>query len=179
MVDPFTPALTVRGKTLRIPAAKENCTMPTAYSYLRFSNPSQAKGDSTRRQHELRDNWLARNPAIKLDVGFRLDDKGISAFKGKNLETGALGAFIKAVDAGKVKKGSFLILEKLDRFSRTDVDVDRFTIECHWPIHTDASSTNFQTLFHQYLVVNWSLQRRYSDRLGKDSCFDHLIPSTS
>jgi hypothetical protein len=33
--------------------------MPTAYSYLRFSSPEQAKGDSIRRQTQARDAWLA------------------------------------------------------------------------------------------------------------------------
>ena len=30
----------------------------TAYSYIRFSHPDQAKGDSLRRQEEARDAWL-------------------------------------------------------------------------------------------------------------------------
>jgi hypothetical protein len=34
---------------------------PVAYSYIRFSSPEQAKGDSVRRQAELRDAWLERN----------------------------------------------------------------------------------------------------------------------
>ena len=31
---------------------------PVAYSYMRFSNREQGKGDSIRRQTELRDGWL-------------------------------------------------------------------------------------------------------------------------
>jgi len=46
----------------------------------------------------------------------------VSAFKGKNLAQGALAGFIAAVKQGKIKPGSYLVIEKLDRFSRDDAD---------------------------------------------------------
>ncbi len=95
--------------------------MPTAYSYLRFSHPDQEKGDSTRRQTSLRDAYLAKKK-LTLDKTL-MADRGVSAFRGKNLQKGPLADFIRAVDSGKVKSGSYLIIEKIDRFSRTDVDV--------------------------------------------------------
>jgi hypothetical protein len=33
-----------------------------AISYLRFSSPAQATGDSIRRQEKNREQWLASNP---------------------------------------------------------------------------------------------------------------------
>jgi len=42
--------------------------METAFSYIRFSSKPQEKGDSIRRQTELRDAWLARNQAIHGDA---------------------------------------------------------------------------------------------------------------
>ena len=94
--------------------------MPTAYSYIRFSTPEQQKGDSLRRQLELSQAYAAKHGLI-LDESLNLRDLGISAFKGKNVERGALGAFIQAIDLGLVKKGSFLLVESLDRISRNTV----------------------------------------------------------
>jgi DNA invertase Pin-like site-specific DNA recombinase len=55
------------------------------------------------------------------DVSYR--DLGVSAFKRKNIEKGALATFIAAVKSGIVPKGSYLIFEQFDRLSRTDIDV--------------------------------------------------------
>ena len=46
-----------------------------AYSYLRFSSPAQADGDSIRRQTELRDAWLKKSGAL-LDTSITLRDEG-------------------------------------------------------------------------------------------------------
>ena len=50
-----------------------------------------------------------------------MTDSGVSAFHGKNSANGALGAFRKAVDKGDVPKGSFLLVESLDRLSRDQI----------------------------------------------------------
>jgi DNA invertase Pin-like site-specific DNA recombinase len=94
-----------------------------AYSYLRFSHPDQAKGDSLRRQTELRDAWLARNHAA-LDTSLTLEDKGVSAFNGDhrgNPDRHALAAFVSLVTKGRISRGSYLIVENLDRLSREDI----------------------------------------------------------
>lgn len=54
---------------------------PTAYSYVRFSDPSQAAGDSLRRQMELTEEWCERN-GLALDTSLSLRDLGVSAFRG-------------------------------------------------------------------------------------------------
>jgi DNA invertase Pin-like site-specific DNA recombinase len=98
-----------------------DCTDALAYSYLRFSDPHQSKGDSVRRQDELRDDWLKRNPGVRLDTSVTLQDRGKSAFTGehrKNPDRHALAAFLKLVDSGKVPRGSYLLIENLDRLSR-------------------------------------------------------------
>ncbi|NVN54293.1 recombinase family protein [bacterium Scap17] len=87
-----------------------------AYSYLRFSTPEQMKGDSFRRQTKL-----AKDYAQKL--GLTLDDHsfhdlGISAYQGKNRQTGALGIFLRAVEDEIIAEGSYLLVESLDRISR-------------------------------------------------------------
>jgi DNA invertase Pin-like site-specific DNA recombinase len=95
--------------------------MKTAFSYLRFSDKKQAKGDSRRRQLE----WGPAVCAAKgwaLDDSLRLQDLGVSAFRGRNAATGALAAFLRAVRAGKVRPGDVLLVESLDRLSREDID---------------------------------------------------------
>ncbi|HET6572904.1 MAG TPA: recombinase family protein, partial [Fimbriiglobus sp.] len=96
---------------------------PVAYSYMRFSRPEQARGDSLRRQAELRDDWCRRN-GVQLDESLDLADKGVSGFTGahrKNPDRHALAAFLKAVEAGRVPRGSHLIVENLDRLSREHI----------------------------------------------------------
>jgi DNA invertase Pin-like site-specific DNA recombinase len=92
-------------------------TAPRAYSYLRFSTPEQAKGDSLRRQMALADEYAKRN-GLQLDTELNLRDLGISAYRGDNAAVGALGAFLKAVRDDLVPKGSVLLVEALDRISR-------------------------------------------------------------
>jgi hypothetical protein len=94
--------------------------MPLAFSYLRFSSPEQAKGDSIRRQTEATAAWCQRNGA-QLDGSLTLRDQGVSAHKGKhreNPDVHGLARFLDAVKTGRVPAGSYLILENLDRLTR-------------------------------------------------------------
>lgn len=94
-----------------------------AFSYIRFSTPEQAKGDSLRRQTESTRAWCERN-GVALDETTTLHDLGKSAYSGKhrlNPDRNALAAFLKLVEGGKVPRGSFLIIENLDRLSREDI----------------------------------------------------------
>lgn len=90
-----------------------------AYSYLRFSTPEQRLGDSARRQIAGARAFAAEH---NLDLDETFKDEGISAFKGKQRsDSAALGAFVRAVESGKVAAGSYLIVESLDRLSREEV----------------------------------------------------------
>ena len=79
-----------------------------AYSYLRFSSPAQADGDSVRRQTALRDAWLKRNPSILLDNSLTLVDAGVSGYRGSNRtdQRHALAQFLDLVERGRVPVGS-------------------------------------------------------------------------
>jgi len=90
---------------------------PKAYSYLRFSTPEQAQGDSLRRQTDAATVYAKRH-GLTLDESLTFRDLGVSAFRGRNAVEGALAAFIAAVDTGKVEPGSYLLIESLDRLSR-------------------------------------------------------------
>lgn len=94
---------------------------PLAYSYVRFSTERQRLGDSLRRQVELAETYCLKANLNLQAVSYQ--DLGVSAFKRKNIEKGALAAFILAVENGAVPRGSFLIIEQFDRLSRADIDV--------------------------------------------------------
>lgn len=93
-----------------------------AYSYIRFSRPEQIKGNSLDRQMQLSEQYCTENN-LELDTKLTLHDKGISAYRGLNIEQGALGEFLKAIEDGSVPKGSYLLVESLDRLSRDKVTI--------------------------------------------------------
>jgi DNA invertase Pin-like site-specific DNA recombinase len=95
----------------------------TAYSYIRFSSPQQAKGDSLRRQQELRDAWVKKAGAV-LDTSLTLRDEGVSAYSGghrQNPDRHALAAFLELVKRRRIQRGSYLVVESLDRLSREHI----------------------------------------------------------
>ncbi|MBO9655173.1 MAG: recombinase family protein [Agrobacterium tumefaciens] len=89
-----------------------------AYSYVRMSTRKQLRGDSLRRQLE-RSKAFADEHSLLLDDS--LQDLGVSAWKGRNFKTGALGKFLAMVENGEIPKGSYLLIESLDRLSREAV----------------------------------------------------------
>lgn len=91
---------------------------PKAYSYIRMSTPEQLKGDSLRRQL-ARTRDYAEKHGLELIESF--DDLGISAFRGNNAEFGKLAIFRDLVDSGDIARGSYLIVESLDRLSRDKI----------------------------------------------------------
>jgi len=91
---------------------------PKAYSYTRMSTVEQLKGDSRRRQVASATRYAAENG---LEIVDRFDDWGVSAFRGKNAEFGALKKFKELVDSGDVARGSYLLVESMDRLSRQNV----------------------------------------------------------
>ena len=92
----------------------------TAYSYKRFSSVGQSHGSSIERQ-------LEEAQSISAEKGWKFvdlpSDRGLSGFTSENKHKGALGLFLRKVTAGEVEKGSVLIIEKMDRFSRNEVDL--------------------------------------------------------
>jgi DNA invertase Pin-like site-specific DNA recombinase len=101
---------------------------PRCYSYMRFSTPEQAKGDSLNRQSARASSWATAN-GYELDKELTFKDLGVSAYRGKNAATGALGAFLEAVEDGRVPRDSYLIVESLDRISRQAVRKAARTLE--------------------------------------------------
>jgi DNA invertase Pin-like site-specific DNA recombinase len=91
-----------------------------AYSYIRFSSPQQVEGGSLNRQAALSQAYCQRKN-LALDDSLTLRDLGVSAFRGDNVRNGALAGFLEACRTGRVPRGSFLIVESLDRLSRDQI----------------------------------------------------------
>ncbi|MFN7399021.1 MAG: recombinase family protein [Sandaracinobacter sp.] len=99
---------------LNIPA------MAAVYSYARFSTPEQASGDSLRRQTAAAEKW-AQDRGMVLDDRLSLTDEGVSSYRGANAaEDRGLGSFLYACQQGLIERGSYLLVESLDRLSRMD-----------------------------------------------------------
>jgi len=92
---------------------------PKAYSYVRMSTDKQLHGDSLRRQTEA-SRLYAEKHGLELVTDFDLHDIGVSAYSGANLHGGKFGRFMEAVKAGKIDKGSYLLIDAFDRMSRQD-----------------------------------------------------------
>jgi DNA invertase Pin-like site-specific DNA recombinase len=90
-----------------------------AYSYLRFSSTEQRKGNSFDRQIRGRDAYIVKK-GLTLDSSLIIEDAGVSAFRGVNAATGALRVFLDACEQKRVRPGSYLIVENLDRLSRDE-----------------------------------------------------------
>lgn len=126
--------------------------MAKAYSYIRFSTPEQAQGDSLRRQAAKAEAW-AQQHGLVFDTSLR--DLGISAYHGANRTEGALGSFLQMVESGKIERGSYLIVESLDRLSRETV--------------IDAATQLFALIKAGVIVVTLNDKQVYSsERLRQD-----------
>ena len=115
-----------------------------------MSTDTQLKGDSLRRQKQLSENYAIEN-GLELVQEDDLFDIGISAFKGENAVSGALGRFLEASRAGRIPKGSYLLVESLDRLSRqsSQAAITQFLeIVRLWQIGNDY-------LPYTYFQVSW------------------------
>jgi DNA invertase Pin-like site-specific DNA recombinase len=105
----------------------EALAMPqVAYSLIRYSDPQQRQGHSKERQEGFAERWCAANNArLDTDLSMLLD--GQSAFRGKHRKrTGCgvkpLAQFLDDIKTGRVAPGSILIMERIDRLSREEID---------------------------------------------------------
>lgn len=93
-----------------------------AYSYARFSDPSQGAGHSLERQQEYAPQFCAEH-GCRLNTSLTFADLGKSAFHGRHvLQGGGLHRFLECIEAGLVQSGDLLIVENLDRMSRLPLD---------------------------------------------------------
>lgn len=96
---------------------KENKKSVLVYSYIRFSTPEQARGESENRQVTDARAWATRN-GYNFDESLTLADRGVSGYHGHNRTKGSLGQFLALVENGEIPAGSILLVENIDRLSR-------------------------------------------------------------
>lgn len=98
-------------------------TRAKAYSYIRFSSPEQAKGDSYRRQRAAAEDYCRKHDIeLASSREYTFLDKGRSAYTGRHLDDeGQLRRFLDLVESGAIERGSYLLVESLDRLSREKV----------------------------------------------------------
>lgn len=129
--------------------------MRVAYSYIRFSTPEQAQGDSLRRQMDLSAQY-ARENGLHLDE--TLTDRGISGFRGQNIKEGALGSFLKYIQSGRIKPGSVLLVESLDRLSR-----DEITAQLGLFLHILGAGVEIVTLMDKRTFTHESVNKNFAE----------------
>lgn len=97
--------------------------MTNAYIYIRYSDAKQAKGTSYDRQLKAAKAYCAEKQLTFVDdEKFLFFDDGVSAFDGSNVAAGSrLAKLYEYVDDGTIPKGSYLLVENLDRLSREDI----------------------------------------------------------
>ncbi|WP_345889119.1 recombinase family protein [Shewanella algae] len=90
-----------------------------AHSYIRFSSSAQMGGDSIARQTASAAAWSERNGIPLSNIVYR--DLGISAFK--KVDRPGLRQLTESIRAGIIRQGDYILLERLDRLSRKDLDI--------------------------------------------------------
>lgn len=94
--------------------------MTVAYDYILFSTTCQRLGRSYERQLTRCIDWCERHRISSSDE--RSFDQGRSAYTGAHVgDEGQLRRFIDLVEAGRIERGRYLIVESLDRLGRRDV----------------------------------------------------------
>jgi len=85
---------------------------------------------------------------LMLDSTLNLKDLGVSARSNTNILKGAFGGFLEAIETGHVKKGSILIVESLDRITRSKL--------------TDATATILQIINSGVDIVTLFDEKEYT-----------------
>jgi DNA invertase Pin-like site-specific DNA recombinase len=149
-----------------------------AISYLSFSTKEQKLGNSTERQIQAARDYCRRN-TFELDENLSIADEGLSAYKGHHVERGSLGHFLAEVEAGKIPKGTALIVEKLDRLSREGpdetTDILKALTKNGVEVHVIASGAGnamvlkhgFNKNLNDYIMIGLQAHLAYQESLNK------------
>src|SRR5262249_16315684 len=76
-------------------------------------------GASYERQIEMAQAYAGERGLQLAETTYK--DLGVSAYRHRNAETGALRAFLDAVEHGDIPRGSYLLVESLDRVTRNSI----------------------------------------------------------
>src|SRR5882757_7288682 len=92
--------------------------MELAISYKRFSSPARARGRSEGRQADETKAYCTRKGYKLLET---FVDRGFSAYTGENSDRGDLKAIMDLARAGRIERGTHIVVESLDRLSRQQI----------------------------------------------------------
>lgn len=92
----------------------------TAVSYSRFSDPSQAGGDSADRQERMYRDFCQRHNLTPGKEVFA--DRGLSGYHDTHRKKGRLGDLVAAAKAGRFDPGTVVVIEAWDRLGRLRPD---------------------------------------------------------
>ncbi|OQT82940.1 recombinase family protein [Vibrio parahaemolyticus] len=115
-----------------MPTKSPSFVKPVVITYTRFSSNMQKDGLSEYRQDELTQRYVidfCDEHNVDLNEVISLKDRGVSAYRGKNLTQGSLSEIIQKFESGELPKiynengeiNTFLFIESLDRLSRADL----------------------------------------------------------
>ncbi|WP_434998060.1 hypothetical protein ACRZ5S_04350 [Vibrio scophthalmi] len=105
---------------------------PVVITYTRFSTSIQKEGLSEYRQDELTQRYVidfCETHGVPLNDIISLKDRGVSAYRGKNMTQGSLSELINLFKGGELPKvynekgeiNTFFFIESLDRLTRSDL----------------------------------------------------------
>jgi DNA invertase Pin-like site-specific DNA recombinase len=150
--------------------------MPKAHSYIRFSSSKQDKGTSLKRQQDLINKWLLKNPEIELSM-LTYNDYGKSGFHGDHLKHD-FGRLLDAIESNKIKHGDFILVEAIDRIGRLPTmkamniltsiclrGVKIITLEDNQEYSEDSTANN-AGLFY-YLIGKIDMAHQHSKNLSR------------
>ena len=131
----------------RVPVVRRSNRMQVAISYIRFSSAQQSEGDSLRRQLEMTRTYATKHN-LSLDESLTYRDLGVSGWKGKHRTEGMLKALLDGIKAGRVRPGTALLVERLDRLTRegfmTGVSLMMDILKAGVDVHSVASGRIFR-----------------------------------
>src|SRR5262249_31662518 len=91
-----------------------------AISYSRFSDPSQARGDSESRQEEMFRDFCQRHNLTPVQEVFV--DRGRSGYHDEHRKKGRLGQLIAMAKDNRFESGTVIVVEAWDRLGRLRPD---------------------------------------------------------
>jgi len=150
--------------------------MAKAHSYIRFSSTKQERGTSLKRQQDMINSWLIKNPDIELsNLSFK--DLGLSGYHGNHLKHD-FGRLLDAIEADKIKAGDYILVEAIDRIGRLETTVGAemilricnrgvkiITLEDNQEYSKEAISLNGGIFY--YLIGKIDMAHQYSKNLSR------------
>ena len=130
-----------------------------AYSYIRWSSSIQTKGDSLSRQISKTREFCNSNGWI-LDESLQ-PDKGVSAFRGKNITEGPLAQFLEKIENNHIDTPCVLVVEAIDRLTRA-----------HW---TEAEKIWRKIIDEGVTIASWQTGKIYSPEFMSKSPFNVMM----